>query len=113
MTALFCPVSTELKGTIDDANLSWRFDANPTYIPDDAKSFLKTFPESYGLQSGKLPTAQGRGIATLPGGMPLYKDGTLVGGIGVFFPGPNGFASYEQGFVHASLRGSAGAQTET
>ncbi len=101
-----------VKGTIDDTKLTWRFDANPSFIPDEAKSFFKTFPESYGLQSGKLPTAQGRGIATLPGGMPLYKDGVLVGGIGVFFPGPNGFASYEQNFVHASLRGALGAQSE-
>ena len=50
--------------------------------------------------------------------MPLYKkrgDGTLalVGGIGVFFPGPNGYASYEQNFVHASLRGSAGPQSNS
>jgi uncharacterized protein GlcG (DUF336 family) len=36
-----------------------------------------------------------RGIATLPGGIPLYKDGVLVGGIGVFFPGTTGYASAE------------------
>ncbi len=113
-----------IKGTLDDANLAWRFDANPAFIPADAKSFLKTFPESYGVQAGlllnanKVSSAQGRGIATLPGGMPLYKkrdDGTLalVGGIGVFFPGPNGFATYEQNFVHASLRGAAGPQTNS
>ena len=113
-----------IKGTPDDENMSWRFDANPAFIAEDAKSFLKTFPESYGVQAGlllnanKVSTAQGRGIATLPGGMPLYKkrdDGTLalVGGIGVFFPGPNGFATYEQNFVHASLRGAAGPQTNS
>jgi uncharacterized protein GlcG (DUF336 family) len=56
-------------------------------------------PDSYGVQSTLLPGAQSRGIGTLPGGIPLYKNGTLVGGIGVFFPGPNGYASYEQGFV--------------
>ncbi len=107
-----------IKGTPDDTNLAWRFDANAAFIPADAKSFIKTFPESYGFQSGRLPNAQGRGIATLPGGMPLYKkrdDGSLalVGGVGVFFPGPNGFASYEQNFVHASLRGAAGSQTNS
>lgn len=109
-----------IKGTADDAsNLAWRFDANPAFIPADAKTFLKTFPESYGFQSGRLPNAQGRGIATLPGGMPLYKarpDGktlALVGGIGVFFPGPNGFASYEQNFVPASQRGAAGPQSNS
>lgn len=64
-------------------------------------------PGSYGVQSGLKPDAQPRGIATLPGGIPLYRDAdgngvgeTLVGGIGVFFPGPDGYASYEQGFVH-------------
>ena len=107
-----------IKGTSDDKNLSWRFDANPDFIPADAKSFLKTFPESYGLQSGRLINSQGRGIATLPGGMPLYKkrdDGTLalVGGIGVFFPGPKGYASYEQNFVPSSVRGAAGPQSNS
>ena len=64
-------------------------------------------PGSYGLQSGMMPTAQPRGIATLPGGIPLFRDtdgngvgDTVVGGIGVFFPGPDGYASFEQGFVH-------------
>lgn len=64
-------------------------------------------PGSYGLQSGMLPTGQPRGIATLPGGIPLFRDtdgngvgDTVVGGIGVFFPGPDGYASFEQGFVH-------------
>ncbi len=63
-------------------------------------------PGSYGVQSGLMPDAQPRGIATLPGGIPLYRDtngdgigDTVVGGIGVFFPGPDGYASYEQGFV--------------
>ena len=61
-------------------------------------------PESYGLVSDMLTEAQSRGIATLPGGVPLYKtdsaDGQqkLVGGIGVFFPGTDGYASFEQGF---------------
>ena len=102
-----------IKGNADDQTLSWRFDANPAFIPNDAKPFMQTFPESYGFQSGLLPNAQGRGIATLPGGMPLYKNGVLAGGIGVFFPGPNGYASYEQNFVHTSLRGTAGPQSNS
>jgi uncharacterized protein GlcG (DUF336 family) len=62
-------------------------------------------PESYGFVSDRLTEAQNRGIATLPGGVPLYKvepAGTaprLVGGLGVFFPGTNGDATFEQGFV--------------
>jgi uncharacterized protein GlcG (DUF336 family) len=52
-------------------------------------------------------------VATLPGGIPLFKvrvDATpssqpsqllnLVGGIGVFFPGEDGYATFEQGFRH-------------
>ena len=65
-------------------------------------------PGSYGLQSGLDMDAQPRGIATLPGGLPIYRNAkgndntgdTLIGGIGVFFPGPDGYATYEQGFVH-------------
>ena len=56
-------------------------------------------PESYGSVTGILPTAQSRGIATLPGGVPLYKTvngkTALVGGIGVFFPGTTGYATAE------------------
>lgn len=61
-------------------------------------------PESYGVTSGILPHARPRGIATLPGGIPLYKtvpgakSPVVVGGIGVFFPGPDGFATHEQAF---------------
>lgn len=62
-------------------------------------------PESYGWESGLAPDARSRGMATLPGGIPLYKTDpqtgqpVLVGGIGVFFPGPDGYATFEQGFV--------------
>jgi uncharacterized protein GlcG (DUF336 family) len=54
--------------------------------------------QAFGQVTGDDPTAQSRGIATLPGGIPLYKNGVLVGGIGVFFPGPHGYATYEQNF---------------
>ncbi len=52
-------------------------------------------PESYGFISGLLPAAQSRGLGTLPGGIPIYKDGHVVGGIGVFFPGQTGQATEE------------------
>ena len=52
-------------------------------------------PDSYGIVSGLLPGAQSRGIATLPGGIPVYDNGTLLGGIGVFFPGQTGYATEE------------------
>lgn len=101
-----------IKGNADDLKLSSRFDVDLTQVPDVAQTYLTSFPESYGLQSGRFASAQSRGIATLPGGLPLYKSGNLVGGIGVFFPGQYGFASQEQGFVHASQRGALGPQTE-
>jgi uncharacterized protein GlcG (DUF336 family) len=63
-------------------------------------------PESYGSaqNSGMLLDAQSRGIGTLPGGIPILnlKTGSLEGGIGVFFPGPKGDASFEQGFAPGS-----------
>ncbi len=67
-----------------------------------------TTPLSYGVVSGKLPSAQGRGIATLPGGIPIFKNypgsenGELVGGIGVFFPGKTGYADEENSKLSAT-----------
>ncbi len=85
--------------TGDDILLSARFGADFDLGKDIPA------PESFGLVSNRLTNAQSRGIATLPGGVPLYKvdpaDGKskLVGGIGVFFPGPAGYATFEQGFI--------------
>lgn len=109
----------------DDITLNRRFNVNPAFVGTAAIDYMKLFPESYGTQSGLLPRAQSRGIATLPGGIPLYrqiKNGAgevmrveLVGGVGVFFPGPNGYASYEQGFEHTDVRAASmlPPQTET
>ncbi|MEY3173365.1 MAG: hypothetical protein RLZZ436_1279 [Planctomycetota bacterium] len=89
-------------GAGDDLLLSSRFDAQ--YLPGKSLAV----PESWGFVSGLAPTQQSRGIATLPGGIPLFRDSdtdadttgdTLVGGIGVFFPGSTGTADFEQGFV--------------
>lgn len=68
-------------------------------------------PLSFGEVSGLDPNARSRGIATLPGGIPIFRDcvagpggldagigDTLIGGIGVFFPGRDGFATFEQGY---------------
>ena len=93
-----------IKGTADDIALFNRFNVPDAHLPQgDIPA-----PESYGVQSGLLTNAIGRGIATMPGGIPLYKaipdpetnsPVTLVGGIGVFFPGLDGYATHEQGFV--------------
>jgi uncharacterized protein GlcG (DUF336 family) len=99
--------------TADDFTLAKRFNAVEDAIPGNAKAFMGLWPESYGVVTATSLTSQSRGIATLPGGVPLYKTFTLngagrvnlVGGIGVFFPGEDGFATHEQGFVHASQRG--------
>jgi uncharacterized protein GlcG (DUF336 family) len=96
------PGVDRIKGTGDDIQLNstasefglprGRFDVDPQFVPAGQTLFA---PESYGYQSGIAPGAQSRGIATLPGGIPLYKNGRLVGGIGVFFPGRTGFATEE------------------
>ena len=52
-----------------------------------------------------LDHGQSRGIATLPGGIPLLRrTATLVGGIGVFFPGKTGFATEENSQPQHDLR---------
>ena len=85
-------------GTPDDIDLGTRFGAS------FAPSVTIEAPESYGYVSERFTEARPRGIATLPGGVPLYKAdpdtgaSILVGGIGVFFPGPDGFATHEQAF---------------
>jgi uncharacterized protein GlcG (DUF336 family) len=93
------PGEDRLKGTADDITLVSRFNVNPAYIPMGQE--LEP-PESYGFVSGRMEEAQSRGIATLPGGLPIYKikdnAPVLVGGIGVFFPGPDGYATHEQNY---------------
>lgn len=72
-----------------------------------------TVPDAYGtiVGSALLPggSTQNRGIATLPGGIPIYKinpaNGQLivVGGIGVFFPGTTGYATAENSSLSAGF----------
>ncbi|REJ92432.1 MAG: hypothetical protein DWQ35_12225 [Planctomycetota bacterium] len=109
------PGADGIRGTADDFKLRTdgaspedergRFNIDPAFVPAGQGLFA---PESWGnaQNSGLLPDAQSRGIATLPGGIPLFRDTTsdgngdaLIGGIGVFFPGTDGFATHEQGFV--------------
>lgn len=115
------PGKDGIKGNADDFDLYTRFNADPTFVPKVAEQFFTTWPESYGEQSGISQNSIPRGIATLPGGVPLFKTTTkfengdvvpfnnpikpseflnLVGGIGVFFPGEDGFATHEQAFQH-------------
>jgi uncharacterized protein GlcG (DUF336 family) len=103
------PGPDRIKGTADDIQLntrilqgtvngqpanfterSLRFDVDPSFVLPGQELFA---PESYGLVSGIAPGQQARGLGTLAGGLPVYKNNQLVGGIGVFFPGKNGFAN--------------------
>lgn len=86
------PGADGIRGTTDDIALPARFNIDPAFVPAGQGLFA---PDSYGFASGLLPTAQSRGIATLPGGIPIFLDGTVAGGIGVFFPGKTGFATEE------------------
>ena len=114
------PGPDQIKGNEDDFYLRTRFNGDPTFIPSNSETFFQTWPESYGVQTETFFDSQSRGVATLPGGVPLFKlttdnDGAdlllaqgaplsqsinLVGGIGVFFPGEDGYATFEQGFEH-------------
>ncbi|MDZ4783647.1 MAG: heme-binding protein [Planctomycetia bacterium] len=102
--SLVHPGPDGIKGTADDINLASRFNVDPAFIPTGQGIFA---PESYGFVTGLMPEAQSRGIATLPGGIPIFRDSadadafgdTLVGGIGVFFPGVDGYATHEQNFI--------------
>jgi uncharacterized protein GlcG (DUF336 family) len=101
------PGADHVKGTSDDVPLPSRFNVNPAFIPP-GKAINP--PLSYGEyilsaadRLSPLNHYQSRGIATLPGGIPIYKNGTLVGGIGVFFPGDTGFASEENSKLSADF----------
>ncbi|MBX9583330.1 MAG: heme-binding protein [Gemmataceae bacterium] len=94
------PGADHVRGTADDIPLRQRFNLDPAFVPA-GKGLVA--PDSYGVVSGKLPNAQSRGVATLPGGIPVVKNGEVVGGIGVFFPGETGFATAENSslsFLH-------------
>lgn len=103
--SIFMPGADRIRGTADDVQIPNRFNVADEDIPSivlDAGLFLQP-PESYGLISGLQPKATARGIGTLPGGIPIFKNGAVVGGIGVFFPGTTGFATAENSVLNDSL----------
>lgn len=101
--SLTTPGADRIMGTADDELIPYRFNIDPANVPAGQEIVP---PISYGEDAGITGVFQNRGIATLPGGIPIYRDtdldgvgDTLIGGIGVFFPGEDGYATFEQGFV--------------
>jgi uncharacterized protein GlcG (DUF336 family) len=87
------PGPDRIKGTADDIPLPpGRFNIDPNFVPFGQTLFP---PDSFGTVSGLKPGAQARGLATLPGGIPIIKNNQAVGGLGVFFPGKTGYATEE------------------
>ncbi|MFN4258778.1 MAG: hypothetical protein ACK4RK_05740 [Gemmataceae bacterium] len=97
--SIYHPGADRIRGNIDDVLLPSRFNVPLEFVPDGK---IINPPESYGLLRFDNRAAQSRGIATLPGGIPIYKNGQLVGGIGVFFPGETGFATEENSSLSTS-----------
>lgn len=100
------PGPDTLLGTSDD--VPRRFNVDLSFVP--AGKTLNP-PLSYGEYvlspaqriDPNVNHFQARGIATLPGGIPLFKFGSLVGGIGVFFPGATGYANEENSSLSADF----------
>jgi uncharacterized protein GlcG (DUF336 family) len=98
------PGPDQIKGTADDVRLAERFNVNPAFIPSRIPVNQQIVPpDSYGFASGLQPNAQPRGIGTLPGGIPIVKNGVVVGGIGVFFPGQTGYADEENSALSSNF----------
>lgn len=98
--SLIHPGPDHVKGTGDDIILPNRFNIQNGQFAPGARLFA---PESYGFYSGININAQARGIGTLPGGIPIYENGQLVGGIGVFFPGKTGFATESNSILSSTF----------
>ena len=82
------------------------YNINPADIPagtvfPSGLSYYDTLLSPANQSNAAVPHVASRGIATLPGGIPIFEDGVLVGGIGVFFPGTTGFASAENSSLSA------------
>jgi uncharacterized protein GlcG (DUF336 family) len=87
----------------DDVGLVNRFNV----VPNPGKglvaplSYFDTILTAANKKNPAVDHVASRGIGTLPGGIPIYQGGTLMGGIGVFFPGTTGFASEENSKLSA------------
>lgn len=92
----------------NDVGLAGRFNINPAFVPPGKSlvaplSYYDTLLTPANQSNPAIPHVASRGIGTLPGGLPIYENGVLVGGIGVFFPGKTGFASEENSQLSADF----------
>ena len=90
----------------DNVGLPNAYDIDPADIPAGTVfttnlSYYDTLLSPADQSNPNVAQVASRGIGTLPGGIPIYEDGILVGGIGVFFPGTTGFASAENSSLSA------------
>src|SRR5262249_51098481 len=86
-------------GLIDRFNVT----PNPGKSLVPPPSYFGTIKTAADQKNPAVKHVASRGIGTLPGGIPLYENGILVGGIGVFFPGKTGFASEENSQLSADF----------
>ncbi|MBI2804480.1 MAG: heme-binding protein [Planctomycetes bacterium] len=91
-----------------DLSIAGRFNIDSTYIPAGKDlaaplSYHDTLLSPTDQSDPAIAHVASRGIATLPGGLPIYEFGVLVGGIGVFFPGHTGFANEENSQLSADF----------
>src|SRR5262249_32579407 len=88
----------------DGVVLPHRFNINGAFIPNIFPPDLQLSPpDSYGFISGLDPTAKPRGLGTMPGGIPIVKNGHVLGGIGIFFPGTTGYADEENSALQSNF----------
>ncbi len=94
----------------NDVALAGRFNIAPAFVPPGKTlvaplSYYDTLlpPGPAGQQNAAIAHVASRGVGTVPGGIPIYEGGILVGGIGVFFPGKTGFASEENSSLSADF----------
>jgi uncharacterized protein GlcG (DUF336 family) len=98
------PGPSGIPGGPDEILLPSRFNVPTQFLaPGVIPGVNYVAPNSYGFTVFGNTAAQPRGIATLPGGIPIYKNGELVGGIGVFFPGQTGSAQEENSALSSTF----------